>query len=279
MSGLRASYTACARITRRASSSFALATYLFDTESRRAIQALYAFCRIADDIADNPQLSARTKRQRLHAMRRALTMQKIPPIQPEIWPAVFETIRHHRLPIDELTTVIDGVTSDITFRQPLTIGDLDRYSYQVAGVVGVLCARILGAPKRSTLLGAKQLGIGLQYVNIIHDVSTDIDLQRIYIPQSVLREAQLSPVDLLARHNLAGLQRALTILARRAETYFAHATKHIDDLHPQYQRPVHYVLALHSTLLERIKQKQYTVYNQMVRLSRLEKLKLIWDNR
>lgn len=192
MSGLRASYTACARITRRASSSFALTTYLFDTESRRAIQALYAFCRIADDIADDPQLSARTKRQRLYAMRRALTLQKIPPIQPEIWLAVFDTVRHHRLPIDELTTVIDGVTSDITFRQPLTIGDLDRYSYQVAGVVGVLCARILGAPKRSTLLGAKQLGIGMQYVNIIRDFSADIDLQRIYIPQSVLREAQLS---------------------------------------------------------------------------------------
>lgn len=279
MTTLRASRAACARITRRASSSFTLATYLFDTEARHAVQALYAFCRVADDIADNPTLSETTKRRKLAMMRRALTIRKTPPVEPDIWPSVHAMIEAYRIPINELETIIDGVASDIIFRQPLTINELDRYSFQVAGVVGVLCARILGASKRSTLLGAKQLGIGMQYVNIIRDVSGDIDLKRIYIPQSVLREAKLTPSQVLRRENQDGLKLALAILARRAETFFAHAEGSIEDLHPSYQRPVRYVLTLYSELLERIKQKQYTVYSQRVSIPTHEKLLLIWRNR
>ena len=279
MTSPRASRAACARITRRASSSFTFATYLFDPETRHAVQALYAFCRVADDIADSPTLTTQSKRQQLAMMRRALKLRKVPPIEPEIWPAVFSMIEAHHIPLPELETILEGVHSDITFRQPLTIGELDRYSYQVAGVVGILCARILGATKRSTLLGAKQLGIGMQYVNIIRDVSSDIDLKRIYIPQSVLREAKLTPTQVLQRENQAGLTRALTILTRRAETYFQHAEAAIDDLHPSYQRPVRYALKLYSQLLESIKQKQYTVYSQRVSIPTHEKLLLVWRNR
>ncbi len=279
MTSQRASQAACARITRRASSNFTLATYLFDRETRQAIQALYAFCRVADDIADSTTLTSSMKRRQLMMMRRALHIRKSPPVETDIWPAVFNLIKVYRIPIAELETVLDGVTSDIVFRQPLTISELDRYSYEVAGIVGILCARILGATKRSTLLGAKQLGIGMQYVNIIRDVGTDIDLQRIYIPQSVLREAQLTPAQLLQRTNQAGLERALTILTKRAQTYLTHAARAIDDLHPSYQRPVRYILRLYAELLERIKQKQYTVYSQRVSIPTYEKLLFLWHNR
>ncbi len=279
MTHLRASYAACARITRRASSSFTLATYLFDSEMRRAIQALYAFCRVADDIADDKAASASSKRRKLAMLRKAITLRKIPPIEPAIWPAIFTMVETYRIPIEEMHTILDGVTSDIDFRQPLTVADLDRYSYEVAGVVGVLCARILGASKRSTLMGAKQLGIGMQYVNVIRDVGSDIDLGRIYIPQTVLREARLTPAEVLARSNQAGLTRALTILARRAAAHFNHAEAHIGDLHLGYQRPVRYVFTLYSSLLERIKQKQYTVYSQRIRFSAVEKLVILWHNR
>ena len=212
-------------------------------------------------------------------MRKAITIRKAPPIEPGIWPAVFEMMQLYRIPDEEMLTVLDGVTSDINFRQPLTIAELDHYSYKVAGVVGIICARILGASKRSTLMGAKQLGIAMQYVNVIRDVGSDIDLGRIYIPQTVLREAKLSPKELLGRSNQAGLTRALTILSRRATAHFDHADAHIRDLHPGYQRPVRYVFALYSSLLERIKQKQYTVYSQRVRFNAAEKLIILWRNR
>lgn len=271
-SPLARSYQHCARITRQASSTFSLATWLFDTDTRRSIRALYAFCRIADDIADSTTLTTRQKQRGLKSLRQAITTRQASRVGQDIWPALFDTIQRHNLPVSELELILDGVASDITFHQPLTIAELDRYSYLVAGIVGVLSARILGGYKKSTLLGAKQLGIAMQYTNIIRDVAADSEQGRIYIPQSILRDAELTPEQLKQRTNQAGLQRALTVMANRAETYYIHSESAILDLHPSYQKAVRVASALYKSILDRVKQKQYTVYSGRIRLTALEKI-------
>ncbi|MEI7819073.1 MAG: phytoene/squalene synthase family protein [bacterium] len=276
MTSLSASYRACAQITREASSTFSLSAWLFDRDTRRSIQALYAFCRTADNIADSSKLTIRQKQAGLRALRTALTSQQPAKIAADMWPALFHTMKNHNLPVAELDIILDGVSSDIGFRQPLTIGELDRYSFKVAGIVGVLSARILGGYKKSTLEGAKQLGIAMQYTNIIRDVAEDLTIGRIYIPQSSLREAGLTIEDLKAHQNQAGLQRALEILTKRADSYYDHALPAVKELHPSYQKPVLAAAGLYRHILERIKQKQYTVYDSRIRLSRLEKLQLVW---
>ncbi len=151
MTQMRTSYRACRRITRRASSTFYLASLLFDHDTKRDVWALYAFCRIADDIADSKDLTPQQKRHRLGLMRQAIMTNTASSLEPAIWPAVFSIIKRHKLPKQEMIDVLRGVSSDINFKQPTTWEDLDHYSYLVAGVVGILMARLLGVVQTRTL--------------------------------------------------------------------------------------------------------------------------------
>lgn len=277
MTSLAQSYRACRRITARASSTFYLASLLFDAPIRRDIQVLYAFCRVADDIVDASKHSDEQKRALLKAMQQAIDTHQACEVEPEIWPALFAIQARYRLPKAQLKDVLRGVGSDIVFAQPKTLAQLDEYSYYVAGVVGLLSARILGAQKASTYRGARQLGIAMQYTNIIRDVAADHALDRIYIPKSIMREYGVRPSMLDEFPQAPELVAALTRLTEQAEGYYAEAEAAIRDLPVGYQKPVRVATALYRGVLERVKQKRYTVLDGRVRLNRLDKLAVVWD--
>lgn len=277
MTDLTQSYRACRRITARASSTFYLASLLFEGPIRRDIQVLYAYCRVADDIVDASSLIDTQKRTQLAAMERAITTGKPVDVEPEIWPAVRAIQAKYQLPQRELLDILKGVGSDIKFTQPKTLAELDQYSYYVAGVVGLLSARILGAKKVSTFRGARQLGIAMQYTNIIRDVAADHALERIYIPKSVMREYGVKPAMLEQFPQAPELVAALTRLTEQAEKYYAEADVAIQDLKPSYQKPVRVATALYRGVLDRVKQKRYTVLDGRVRLNRFDKLAVVWD--
>ncbi len=275
MTSVKQSYRACRRITARASSTFYLASLLFDGDTRRDIQVLYAFCRVADDIADDAQATDMDKRSRLREMKRALdTLQPVSTAS-AIWPAFFEVMRRHRLPKAELIDVLRGVASDIRFRQPQSLDELDRYSYYVAGVVGILSARVLGAHKKTTFTGAKQLGIAMQYTNIIRDVAADYRLGRVYIPKGLMQDCGVTRAMLAASQPSPELVEALKRMGERAERYYSEGEASIADLHPTYQRPVQVATALYHGVLERAKQKRYTVLDGRIRLNRRDKLAVV----
>lgn len=277
MSELTDSYAYCRRITRRASSTFYLASLLFDTTTRRDIQTLYAFCRIADDIADDAMMSEADKLARLKAMEEAITARNLAPQPEELWPAIRVVIDTHRLPHRQMQDVLRGVKGDIAFRQPETLADLDHYSYLVAGVVGELSARILGATKSSTFLAAKQLGIAMQYTNIIRDVDADLSIGRIYIPKQVMRQTGVTKAMLEQRQMNEHIFSAIEVLADRADELYQSAEVGIDELEKVYQQPVRTAAELYRSILERAKQKRYNVFAGRIRLNRLEKLSLVWD--
>lgn len=277
MTSLRQSYRACRRITARASSTFYLVSLLFDGDTRRDIQVLYAFCRIADDIVDASGLSDNEKRAQLRAMKRAIETLEPVEVAADIWPAMFVIMHRHKLPKAELVDVLRGVASDIRFRQPENWQDLDRYSYYVAGVVGLLSARVLGAHKKSTYTGARQLGIAMQYTNILRDVAPDYALGRIYLPRQLMRECKVTPDMLATKRHTPELIEALKRMAERAERYYAQGNEAVRDLHSSYQKPVRVATALYHGVLERVKQKRYTVLDGRIRLNRRDKLAVVWD--
>lgn len=276
MTKLASSYRACGRITRRASSTFFLASILFDHDTRRDIWALYAFCRVADDIADSQDLRTNQKRHRLGLMRQAIMTMQPSTVEPQIWPALFSVIRRHKLPQAELVDVLRGVGSDINFHQPNTWEDLDRYSYLVAGVVGVLMARLLGVNQVRTLEKAKQLGIAMQYTNIIRDVAADKALKRCYLPYSIMQSAHYRRIDYKHGLNQAGLTTVLSRMGDRAEKYYHSSLTGIDQLHTSYQKPVRIAYQLYYSILVRAKQKRYNVLESRIRLNRREKIILVW---
>ncbi len=271
---LRQSYRACRRVTAEASSTFSLASLLFRRTIRKDIQALYAFCRVADDVADSIALSVASKKTQIRAMRQAITRRKLPLIAPDIWPAVWQVADRYALPEEELLEVLSGVGSDIEFTQPRTLRDLDRYSYYVAGVVGVLSARILGVTHKKGFCAAKNLGIAMQYTNVIRDVISDTSLKRTYIPVSLMKKYGIKQVDDMEASQ--ALQAALAELCARAEDFYRKAKLGLAYLPAQHRKPVLVAYWLYHGILERVKQKQYNISTGRVRLSRYDKLQVVW---
>lgn len=271
---MKQSYQACRRVTAQASSTFYLASLLFQTRTRHDIQALYAFCRVADDIADSAELSVAKKRAQIQAMRQGVTTRKLPTVEAEIWPAFWQVIDRYDLPQKELLEVLEGVESDIEFAQPQTLRDLDRYSYYVAGVVGILSARILGVTTKTGFESAKNLGIAMQYTNIIRDVASDSSLKRTYIPANVLKKHNL-PQDISSADN-SDYRQAVAELCERAEDFYDKAEPGLMEIPAQHRKPVRVAFQLYRGILERVKQKQYNVSIGRIRLNRLSKLQVVW---
>jgi phytoene synthase len=271
---LKQSYQACRRVTAQASSTFYLASLLFQTRTRHDIQALYAFCRIADDIADSADLNVAQKRTQIGAMRKGVTEHKLPAVEPEIWPAFWQVIERYSLPQKELLDVLEGVESDIVFTQPRTVNDLDRYSYYVAGVVGILSARILGVTSKNGFEAAKNLGIAMQYTNIIRDVASDSSLKRTYIPTSILKKYRITQD--ISSADSSEFRQAVAELCQRADDFYDKAEPGLMEIPAKHRKPVRVAFQLYRGILERVKQKQYNVNIGRIRLNRLSKLQVVW---
>lgn len=260
------SFRYCRSVTRQASSTFYLASRMFAREVRRDLYGVYAFCRIADDIADAPGLSALERQQELDLLAHTLKTERYSEGD-ELWPAFFDVVRRHNIPKTYFNDLLEGVSSDISPFEIKTIGDLDRYSYLIAGTVGLMCTYILGQPDKQTLHGAKQLGIAMQYTNIMRDVSADAAIERVYLPSAVMKQHGLSRQDVMDGRNEEALRGVLADLAQRARLCYDQAEQAIHGLAPGNQRPVRIALNLYRGILNRIEQNHFSVYNKRIRLS------------
>ncbi len=273
-SELDESFRYCRSITRQASSTFYLASRLFPQDVRRDLYALYAFCRVVDDIADAPGLDDSTRAQELDLLGHTLKTERYSEGD-KLWPAFFEVVRRHTITKQCFFDLLKGVRRDIAPFKVRNTADLDEYSYLVAGTVGIMCAHVLGKPTAKTLNGAKELGIAMQYTNIMRDVSADASIGRVYLPLELMTKHGLSTEDVLATKKPAALAAVLAELAKIANEKYATAYKAIDFLEPSNRRAVKVACNLYSGILQRIEQKDYKVYNTRIRLSFARKLMVV----
>ncbi|WP_376098865.1 squalene/phytoene synthase family protein [Roseomonas sp. CCTCC AB2023176] len=207
-----------ARVT-RAGSSFARGMAVLKGDRRRALYAVYAFCRAVDDIADGAMPVAE-KRRFLAAWRAKLDA-------PDCALSRELAIAADRfaLPREELEAMIAGMETDSTPRVRIADdGGLDLYCRRVAGSVGALAVRIFGAPEAHEF--GLALGRTFQLVNVLRDLDEDAERDRVYVPLSLLGE-DAPAADLLRRPALAT---ACTTLLRRAEDGFAEADRTLATL-------------------------------------------------
>jgi phytoene synthase len=178
------------RLLTRKARSFALATRLLPRQMRDDVAVLYAFCRIADDLADDAADEVGLAR-----LEAELCGQRSP--RPVI-AALHALAQRHDFPIAYAHTLLLGVQSDLAPLRIVTEEDLLRYSYQVASTVGLMLSRVLGVRDPAADLSAIALGLGMQLTNIVRDVAEDAAKGRVYLPESALAVHGLRPVDLLA---------------------------------------------------------------------------------
>ena len=178
---LDAAYHQCDLITRTHSRTFYMASGLLPLEKRRAARALYAYCRITDDIVDS--LAPTEQRQmELDAWRHRTTIDH-PPANDHVALAWADAKVRFNIPGGYAEQLIDGVARDLNQFRYETFADLAEYSYGVASTVGLMAMHIIGFTGEEALPYAVKLGVALQVTNILRDIAEDYENGRIYLPQ------------------------------------------------------------------------------------------------
>jgi 15-cis-phytoene synthase len=264
----------CARVARTEARTFYYAFLLLPPARRRAINAVYAFSRAVDDVADDPTLSAADKLRRLDAHRAALeSVYRGRPGTPRL-AALADAVAAHGIPRHMLETLVDGVAMDVTPRRNRDLADLREYCHAVAGVVGQMCVRIFGAtdPRADDL--ADRLGFALQLTNILRDVAEDHAAGRFHLPLDELAAHGLTEQSLLAhdpRDTGSATARFLHVQSDRALADFA-AGDALLPLVPAASRPcLAGIAGLYRDLLLRLRERGHPVGGDRVRLSGGEK--------
>src|ERR1700722_11475165 len=175
-----ASFAYCARLARRAATNFYHAFRLLPVDQRRGMCALYAFMRVADDLADADE-PTEARRAALEAWRRQLGDALDGIYQHPLHPALHETVTRYDIPRDYLDAVLDGVCMDLDTDHYETFADLHCYCYRVASAVGLACVRVWGATGQNVETYAEAAGMAFQLTNILRDLAEDAARGRVYL--------------------------------------------------------------------------------------------------
>jgi len=265
----------CQQRTAQSGTSFYYSFLFLPPERRRAITALYAFCREVDDVVDEvsePDL-ARTK---LAWWRREVGAIFSGTPQHPVALALRPVVAAYRLPHEHFQTVIDGMAMDLERNRYLDFADLERYCHCVAGVVGLLSAEIFGYVNPDTRHYARDLGIAFQLTNIIRDVGEDARRGRIYLPQDELARHGVSIASILKREATPALVPLMEEQVARARRWHKNALDSLPREDRRTQRPGLIMAAIYSALLDEVERDGYKVLDHRIALTPLRKLWIAW---
>ena len=259
----------CSEIARAHGRTFFLASRFLPPERRRAIHATYAFCRIADDIADrsaDPVAAARV----LDAWERQLDE----PTHPIA--VAFATVRaRHDVPVAAARELLAGVRMDLTPSRFATWEDLRLYCYRVAGTVGLMVAPILGCRDDGALPHAVDLGIAMQLTNILRDIGEDARRDRLYLPLEDLAAFGCDPETIMRGRPSGRFADLLAFETARARSLYADARRGLPALSPSGRLTALAGSELYATILTRIEEMDYDVLDTRAHVSTRRKLRAL----
>jgi len=256
-------------------SSFYYSFLFLPDDQRRAITALYAFCREVDDIVDEVS-EASVGRMKLAWWRteieRVFEGSASHPVARALQPA----IERFDLPRAWFDEIIAGMEMDLDHEGFSEFAELAQYCYRAASVVGLLSARIFGYSDERTQDYAHDLGMALQLTNIVRDVREDARRGRIYIPTEDLSHHGVRPGELAHPATPERVQRLLKMQADRARGYYERALGHLPDADRYAQRSGLIMGRIYMTLLDEIERDGFRVLEHRVALTPIRKLWIAW---
>jgi len=251
-------------------SSFYYSFLFLPAERRRAITALYAFCREVDDVVDectDPQLAAATlawwrlEVANLYAGK---------PSHP-VTRALASAIEPFGIAEEQLGEIVTGMEMDLTHARYPDFASLERYCYHVAGAVGLLSAGIFGYSDARTLEFARNLGTAFQLTNIIRDVGEDARKNRIYLPMEDLRTYGVSADDILNARYSESFVELMRFEAARAKEFYASAFAALPETDRRSQRTALIMAEIYRTMLAEIERDGFRVLDRRTSLTPLRK--------
>ena len=265
----------CEEKAARSGSSFYYSFRFLPPERRRAITALYAFCREVDDVVDEvtdpgvARLKLAWWRSEIAAMFGGTPRH---PVALALAPAVAA----FKLRQQYLLAVIDGMTMDLDHNRYLDFASLERYCHCVAGVVGLMSAEIFGYVEPATRGYARDLGVAFQLTNIIRDVGEDARRGRIYLPQDELQSHGVAAADIFQRRVTPAFTALMAQQVARARAFYARALAALPSIDRRAQRPGLVMAAIYQALLRRIERDGFHVLDRRIALTPLAKAWIAW---
>jgi len=275
---LAVSYARCRAVTRAAHSSFPLAFRLLPPAKRRAMDALYAFMRVTDDLADEPGEPA-TKRAQLNAWRRSLVAALDGTYSHPVHPALHDTVRRYDIPPEYLLAVIDGVETDLEPVRFATREELLKYCFCVASVVGLACIRVWGLRPGATWeeaeKPARDAGYAFQLTNILRDLGEDLARGRVYLPQEEWEKFNCPPESWRDPTRQDSFREMMLEQARTAAFNYRRAEYLYADLSPDGCAVFRVMSGFYKALLDEIVKSGFDVFTSRVRVPRWRKLLIL----
>ena len=256
-------------------SSFYYSFLFLPEDKRRAITALYAFCREVDDVVDACS-DAATARATLAWWRLELAAAFHGTPQHPVTRALAEIAPRFNLAEAPLGEILDGMQMDLDYNRYPSFDVLQQYCHRVAGVVGLLSAGIFGYQDRRTLEFAADLGMAFQLTNIIRDVGEDARRNRIYLPLDEIERHGVSEADISGARETDGFRRLIEFQIERALGYYREAFAKLPAVDRRAQRAGIIMAAIYRTLLDEIRRDGCHVLTRRVSLTPIRKLWIAW---
>ncbi len=266
MNSLAAAHARCAEILSRSGSSFALPIRLLPVPKRAGTTAIYAFCRVADDLVDEAT-TVPAARAGLDAFencfRAAIAGEEV---DDPVIRALHDTVQRFAVPADLLLDILTGVRMDLERRQYRTVTDLEIYCRRVASAVGLAAMHVWGFQDGpETRSAADACGLAFQWTNILRDIPEDLGRGRIYLPEEDFLAAGCRSEDLRAGRIGPEFSRLAALEADRAEGWFNAARPLDGALSPDGRRVFRAMFGVYRELLGAVHRQGIAIFSRRVR--------------
>ena len=262
--------TGSRQIARKSRSNLAFALACLPAERKRDMISFYAFCRLVDDIADDPSVAVAARREELGRWKRAILAGdgSLHPVLAEVTPLPGK----YRFSPNLLTEIIDGVASDLDTDRYETMNALLAYCYKVASVVGLVSIEIFGYKNPACKDYAVNLGYALQLTNILRDVGQDArDTGRIYLPLEEMRKHGVTEQQVLEGRQDERFTALMRNIYEQARGYYDLAADQLPKEDAGSMIAARMMGQIYGEILEKVRGSGFRVLDQRVRLHPLRK--------
>ncbi|HET7712831.1 MAG TPA: squalene/phytoene synthase family protein [Thermoanaerobaculia bacterium] len=277
----------CRRIAHQHGANFSVGFRFLPPVKRRAVYAAYAFCRVADDIADEgltvipgqpegtAEDSAETRMRNLDAWQQELeACYENRPSHP-ITIALAEALRHFEIPKKAFIALIDGCRLDMVKTRYETFDELLHYCELVAASISDISLSIFGYRSPAAIGHGRDLSTALQLTNVTRDIGDDLTRDRVYLPQEELRRFGVSEADLFARVEGPAMKGLIEFQIDRAEGYFRRAEPLLRELSWDARFPTLLMGGVYATVLSKLRKDPLMPIRRRLSLTPLQKALVI----
>jgi len=266
-------YNFCRAVAHKHGANFSVGFRFLPKPKRRAVYAAYAYCRVADDIADED--GGVDIEAKLDAWQRELDACYAGSPEHPITIALADALQQFAIPKSAFVALIDGCRQDVVKTRYETFDELLHYCELVAASISDVSLAIFGYRKGTAIEHGRQLSTALQLTNVTRDVGDDLARDRVYVPQEDLRRFGVTEHDLFARRESPEVRRLIEFQIDRAERYFHAAEPLLEELEFDARFPVLLMGGIYATVLTKLRKDPLVAIRRRLSLSKWQKIAVV----